>query len=233
MAPNGKNGNWEIANYPDIPNKRPLPDKLAKTLIRGYRACVTFTDAQIGKLLKALDDLGLADDTIVVLFGDHGWKLDEYSAWCKHTNFELDTHAPLIIAAPGKKAGAKTKALVEFVDIFPTLCQLASLPIPKSCEGTSMVPLLENPDTPWKKAAFSQFPRYHIMGYTMRYGRWRYTEWIDVKTGEVKARELYDHQKSPVASENLADNPEFAYLVKRLSKILDKGKGWKRLQKNR
>ena len=231
IAPNGKNGNWEISNYPGIPHTRPLPDELAKTLIRGYRACVTFTDAQIGKVIKALDRLELDRNTIIVLFGDHGWKLDEYSAWCKHTNFELDTHAPLIIAAPGKRAGAKTNALVEFVDIFPTLCQLTSLPIPKTCDGTSMTPILDNPGKKWKQAAFSQYPRWpNIMGYTIRSGKWRYTEWINKKTGEITARELYDHSKSPVAKENLADKPEHEKLVGKLSKILDKGQGWKKIR---
>ncbi len=233
MAPNGKNGNWELSNYPGIPDERPLPAHLAKTLIRGYRACTTFTDVQIGKVIAALDKLGLADNTVIVLFGDHGWKLDEYSAWCKHTNFELDAHAPLIVIDPRlkNKAGERIKSLVEFVDIFPTLCDLCDLPIPKSCEGTSFTPLLNNPNLPWKEAAFSQFPRWpHFMGYTIRSGKWRYTEWIDKPTGQIKARELYDHSKSPIATVNLANNPEYAPIVDKLSKLIDKGQGWREIR---
>ena len=115
----------------------------------GYYAAVSFTDANVGKLLDELERLDLADNTIVVLWGDHGWKLGEHDGWCKHTNFENDTHAPLIVRAPGQKApGGKTRALVEFVDIYPTLCDLAGLAKPDHLEGTSVAPLLDDPQLP-------------------------------------------------------------------------------------
>jgi arylsulfatase A-like enzyme len=231
VAANGLKKTWELSNYDALPGKWPLPDDYARTLIRGYYACVTYTDAQIGKVVAELDKLGLSDNTIIVLWGDHGWKLDEYSSWCKHTNFEIDTHAPLMLAAPGHKKNQRSKALVEFVDIFPTLCELCDLDTTQSCEGSSFVPLLDNPGLKWKTAAFSQFPRYkNLMGYTMRYGRWRYTEWIDQSTKVIKHRELYDHATSRIASVNQAGNPEYAELVAKLSSIMDKGQGWKKIK---
>ena len=217
--------NWgELRQYVGIPKTGPVSDDLARKLIHGYYACVSYTDAQIGKLLAALDRLGLRDNTIVILWGDHGWKLCEYNSWCKHTNFELDTNAPLIISVPWQRnKGRKTKALVEFVDMYPTLCELAGLPVPSHLEGTSFVPLLENPDRPWKSAAFSQYPRGRIMGYTMRTDRWRYTEWIDRKTKKAVARELYDHRSDPDETTNLAVKREFAETVRQLSAKLHAG----------
>ena len=119
--------------------------------------------------LAELDRLGLTENTIVVLWGDHGWKLGEHASWCKHSNMENDTNAPLILAAPGFKAnGQATTALVEFVDIYPTLCELAGLSLPQGLEGTSVAPLLQDPARLWKTAAFSQYPRQKdVMGYSM------------------------------------------------------------------
>ena len=118
----------ELRGYIGMPKKGPVPDDLARKLIHGYYACVSYTDALIGRVLDELDRLGLRENTIVVLWGDHGWKLGEHGMWCKHTNFELDTHVPLLISAPGMKArGGRTRALTEFVDIYPTLCDLAGV----------------------------------------------------------------------------------------------------------
>src|SRR5262245_10658414 len=133
---------------------------MARKLVHAYRAATSFTDANIGRVLAELDRLGLRDNTIVVLWGDHGWKLGEHASWCKHSNMENDTNAPLILAAPGAKAaGQSTSALVEFVDIYPTLCDLAGLSLPTHLQGVSMRLLLDNPDRSWKSAAFSQYPR--------------------------------------------------------------------------
>jgi len=192
---------------------------------------VSFLDAQVGRLVEELDHLGLRENTIVILWGDHGWKLGDYGAWCKHTNFELDTHVPMILSVPGQQhAGSSTSALVEFVDIYPTLAEACGLEVPAQCEGKSMMPLLDNPQRRWKAAAFSQYPRGGIMGYTMRTERWRYTEWISRETGEVTARELYDHLTSDVPSANLADLPEQAARVRELSAMLDKGRGWRKVR---
>ncbi len=222
----------EMRGYTDIPDKaKRLSDGQSVRLIHGYYACVSYVDAQIGRVVDALDRLGLAGSTAIILWGDHGWKLSEYGAWCKHTNFELDTHVPMILCAPGHRKGQRSKAAVEFVDIFPTLAALCGLPVPAACEGTSMVPLLEDPGRAWKAAAFSQYPRGKLMGYSIRSDRWRYTEWIDRKSGKVAYRELYDHATGPVAGRNLADAPEHAITVKRLSGILDGGKGWRKCRK--
>jgi arylsulfatase A-like enzyme len=144
--------------------------------------------------------------------------------WCKHTNFELDTHAPLLISAPDMKAkGQRTHALTEFVDIYPTLCDLAGLEKPKHLEGRSAAPLLDNPKKPWKEAAYSQYPRGKVMGYSVRTDGYRYTEWRIVGQKEVKSRELYDHKKDPAENVNVADAPENQRVVKKHSELLKKG----------
>ena len=177
-------------------------------------------------MIDELDRLGLRDNTAIVLWGDHGWKLGEHGLWTKHTNFELDTHVPMIFSAPSIKAiGKRTSALTEFVDIYPTLCEMAGLDLPKHLEGTSVAPLLNNPELPWKTAAFSQYPRWNAMGNAMRTERYRYIEWVDPKTKEIKARELYDHQVDPSENNNIAGESENAKIVKKLHKQMKTG--WK------
>lgn len=216
--------NWgELRNYVGIPKDGPLSDDLARTLIHAYFACVSYTDAQIGRLLDELDRLDLRRNTVVILWGDHGWKLGEHSMWCKHTNFELDTHVPMIVSAPNRKRSIRTRALTEFVDIYPSLCDLAGLTVPAHCEGTSFAPLLDKPDRPWKAAAFSQYPRGKVMGYTMRTDRWRYTEWQERSTGEVMARELYDQNTDPQENKNIAAAEEMKPIVAQLSAKLKAG----------
>ena len=224
-APSYAMTNWgELRNYYGIPKKGPCSDELARQLIHGYYACVTYIDALIGRLLDELDRLKLSDNTVIILWGDHGWKLGEHAGWCKHTNFELDTHVPMILSVPGMKtAGQRTWALTEYVDIYPTLCQACGLSLPAHLEGLSMMPLVENPDRPWKRAAFSQYPRGKVMGYTMRTKRFRYTEWRDRKTSKVMARELYDHEKDPQENVNTVDVPEYERDVRRLARMLDQG----------
>ncbi|MEI7906159.1 MAG: sulfatase/phosphatase domain-containing protein, partial [Bacteroidota bacterium] len=161
--------------------------------------------------------LDLRKDTIVIIWGDHGWKLGEYSDWCKHTNFELDTHVPMIISDPDYPKGKRVNALTEFVDIYPTLSELCGLPVAKDLEGTSVVPLMNDPKKPWKKAAFSQYPRgKKIMGYSIRTDQYRYTEWIDVKTREVGDKELYDLTNDPLCKESIVFKPENKELVEKL-----------------
>ncbi len=224
-APTYAPTNWgELRSYHGIPKTGPCSDELARKLIRGYYACVTYIDVQIGRLLDELDRLKLRENTVIILWGDHGWKLGEHSMWCKHTNFELDTHVPMILSVPGMKtAGRHTKALTEYVDIYPTLSELCGLSVPKHLEGISMVPLLNKPDRPWKKAAFSQYPRGKVMGYSMCTERFRYTQWQDRKTGKVMARELYDHKIDPQENVNAAAQPEYAKDVNRLSQMLKRG----------
>ena len=214
----------EMRKYSDIPDVGPCDEAKTIELIHGYYACVSFTDAQVGKLLQELEDLGLRKDTIVILWGDHGWKLGEYSMWAKHTNFELDTHAPMIISDPDYPKAIRTDALTEFVDIYPTLAELCGLPIPDGLEGVSVVPLLEEPKKKWKSAAFSQYPRpKNIMGYSIRTDQYRYTEWIDRRTNEVKERELYDLKNDPICKESIVFKPEYKELVSNLHEQLNAG----------
>jgi arylsulfatase A-like enzyme len=215
----------ELRAYYGMPKTGPLADDQARELIHGYLACVSYTDAQIGRVLDELDRLGLRDNTVIVLWGDHGWKLGEHGMWCKHTNYELDANAPLIVSAPGQKAaGKKSPGLTEFVDIYPTLCEWCGLALPDHLEGTSFAPLLDDPGKPWKKAAFSQYPRGKVMGYTMRTDRYRFTRWQN-PDGSALAAELYDHQQDAKENANLAGLPENAKLVEELTAQLKAG--WK------
>jgi len=219
----------EIRAYSGIPPKGDMPEDLARKLRHAYYAGVSYTDAQIGRVMAELKTLGLDKNTIVVLWGDHGWNLGEHSLWGKHTNVENDVNAPLIISAPGQKAaGQSTPALAEFVDIYPTLCDLAGVPLPAHLEGVSLKPLMDNPALPWKTAAFSQYPRKSdgqaLMGYTMRTDRYRFTVWVDRDDHtKVDAIELYDHQTDPQENTNVAKDPANAELVKSLMKQWEGG----------
>ena len=217
-------GFGELRGYFGIPKDGDIPDDLARTLIHGYCACVSYMDAQLGKVIDAVKCLGLWDNTVIMFWGDHGWKLGEHNSWSKHTNFEIDSRAPLMARVPGmSSAGTTTDALVEFVDMYPTLCELCGLDIPDHCEGTSFAPLLDQPDRPWKQAAFSQYPRQgNVMGYAMRTDRYRYIEWQDRTTGECQARELYDHASDAQENTNLAESAD-ADLLKQLSAQLRAG----------
>ena len=209
----------ELRNYVGMPASGPIPDHLARTLKHGYYAAVSYMDAQIGKVLDELDRQGLRQNTIIVLWGDHGWKLGEHGEWCKHSNVENDTNAPLLLSMPGmKNAGKHSRALVEFVDIYPTLSELAGLPLPAHLEGTSFKALLEDPERPWKRAAFSQYPRdKQLMGYSMRTDRYRFTVWVGRDDhSRVDAIELYDHRTDPRENINIAQSPAGKELVDRL-----------------
>ncbi len=203
--PYAMHNNSELSHYVDLIDM-PKPwdtDELAadkaRRLVHGYHACVSYIDAQIGRLLKALDDEGLRENTIVVLWSDHGWKLGEYRGWGKMTNYEIDARVPLIISAPGlNNDGQCTESLVELLDLFPTLCDLAGVEIPGFVEGKSVVPILRDPDATVHSSVLSQYYRRYedteYMGYSMRTDRYRYIEWRDFATGELKDQELYDHQ---------------------------------------
>lgn len=218
----------ELRQYAGIPTQELLSKELSVQLIHGYRACVSYTDAQIGRLLTELKRTGLDKNTIVILWGDHGWKLADYGMWAKHTNFEMDTRAPLIVRVPGMKTpGKRTDALVEFVDIYPSLCALAGLPVPAGLPGRNFAPLLDDPRREWKQAAFSQYPRGDMMGYTMRTDRYRFTKWRKKKQpGEVVAYELYDLKTDPNGLVNIANELTSESIVRELSKVMaDSGIG--------
>ncbi len=221
----------EVRGYNDIPKEGPLPDELVRKLRHAYYACVSYMDAQVGRLLDALDAHNLTDRTVIVLWGDHGYHLGEKALWCKTTNYELDTRAPLILSVPGQAhVGERTRALVEFVDIYPTLAAACGLPVPERCEGLSLLPLLDDPARPWKKAAFSQFPRPwtykgqpEVMGYTIRTADYRYTEWLDFTTRATLARELYDHTRDTAEVRNVAEQADYADVAAAHHAILHAG----------
>jgi arylsulfatase A-like enzyme len=207
-----------------------LPEEKQRELIHGYYACVSYTDAQIGKLLASLKANGLDKNTIIVLWGDHGWHLGDHSLWCKHSNFEQATKVPLIIKAPGITKGKKFTGLTEFVDIFPTVCQLAGLPVNSQLDGKSLLPVLKNNSIKGKEHAISQYPRgagdgpKEIMGYSIRNKRYRFTEWIKGFTTNkvfdeknVVAVELYDYNEDPDETKNMANEPEMALVIKEMS----------------
>ena len=158
-AATGLHASFELRTRHGIPKKGPIGDDLARTLLHGYYACVSYVDGQIGLMLDALDEAGIRENTVIVVWGDHGWHLGDMGIWGKATNYEIATRVPLIVWTPKMKArGQSTNALVELVDIYPTLCDLAELPKPKSLAGKSFVPLLDAPSKKWKKYAVSQFP---------------------------------------------------------------------------
>lgn len=216
----------ELKSYTDIPQFDSYSEKeldhlsvdKQKELIHGYYAAVSYTDAQILQLLNELDRLDIRKNTIIVLWGDHGWHLGDHGLWNKHTNFEQATHTLLMMSVPGKKQGIKPVAMCEFVDIFPTLCDLTNLPIPHYLDGTTLVPAINNPAAEIKEYAFSQYPRENDkMGYSIRTKRFRYTEWLsnNFRTNLpydqkfVIAREMYDYEKDPLETENILDKPEY------------------------
>lgn len=208
----------ELRRYHGIPPQGPVSEDTALQLIRGYRASVSFIDAQIGRLLDALERHGLCDRTIIVLWGDHGWQLGEHGFWCKHTNFEVAVRAPLLIAVPGIEGGRVTRRLTEFIDIFPTLCELAGLPLPEHVQGRSLVPLLHDGDAEHKEAVFTR----HGGGDAVRTERYRYME---MRTrggrGELRGAGLFDLEHDPDENQNVAEDPAYAETRDRLQAMLD------------
>jgi iduronate 2-sulfatase len=207
-------------------------DAARRKTVADYYACISFVDAQIGLLMGALDRLKLWDNTIVVLIGDHGWLHGEHGGEGKQSLFEPSARAPLIVVAPGRKVGAASTRLVEFVDIFPSLAELCGFSdIPKNLEGTSFVPLLDDPMHEWKKAAFTvtarsdtgrakrnRDPKTDVLARSVRTERYVFNDW-----GDGKSFELYDHQSDPGEYVNRAADPNYASLVKEMSALLKAG----------
>lgn len=225
------------------PSVSQVDEATARRLKHGYYASVSYVDACFDRLMKGLDELDLADDTIVVIWGDHGWKLGEHGSWCKQTNYDLDVRVPLMIRTPERhSAGARCDRLVELVDLYPTLCDLVGIEIPDRMEGASLKPLLSDPNHSWKAAAFSQFHRNprvtpdkgRYMGYSMVTERhhlveWRHWDHEAGQAGERAAVELYDLQVDPRENNNIADRRDAEPVVNRL---LDKlKKDWPRKQR--
>ena len=215
----------EIAAFKPVPSNGEIDEELTRKLIHGYYASTSYVDAQIGKVTRALEELDLAKDTIVVLWGDHGWHLGDLSIWTKHTNFEQANRIPIIIVAPGLvRPGSVTSQLAETVDVFPTLSELAGLPAPRGpqpIDGVSLVPVLKNPNARVRNHAYHAYPRGGKLGRAIRTQRYRLVEWK--KHSDPGARvdyELYDYKTDPWETQNqYADRPKIA---KRLKTILSK-----------
>jgi iduronate 2-sulfatase len=237
----------EIRAYTDIPPLLSftdqkdfgltLPIEKQQELIHGYYAAVSYTDAQVGKILDKLDALGLTKNTIIILWGDHGWHLGDHNLWCKHTNFEQATRTPMLIASPGI-APSVTNAQTEFVDIFPTLCDLAGVTIPETLDGKSLKPLMTKKVKSVKEYSISQYPRSgnnseterqgyassKVMGYSLRDKRYRYTIWMNNNFRSTQAfnpefivgTELYDYEKDPNETNNVVDEKEYKAVAKDL-----------------
>jgi iduronate 2-sulfatase len=214
-----------IANIPPIalttkPLNYGVDEEKLRRFKRAYFASISFVDAQVGKVLEALERLNLADNTIVVLFGDHGWSLGEHGQWQKQLLFEEVARVPLIIALPKTSITGVSPRPVELVDLYPTLAEYCGLKPPENLEGKSLRPLLENPKAHWLAPAITQQTRNEagkmLMGYSVRTERWRYTEW----DGGAQGAELYDQMVDPHEWQNLAKDPKMAKTIADLKKLL-------------
>lgn len=222
----------ELISFSDIDNVV-LPEDKQRELIHGYYACISYTDAQIGKVIDALKKKGMLENTIIVLWGDHGWHLGDHGLWNKHTNFEHATHVPMIIIDPSSKH-REVNHPVEFLDIYPTLCELNGLPVPSHTDGQSLASVIkgEKKEATLKPYAASQYPRVNKMGYSIRDGRYRYTVWVDWKNKttnpeKIYAEELYDYEKDPDETVNLVSDRKY-------SKALQQMRGyWEDYKKDR
>jgi iduronate 2-sulfatase len=233
------NNSGELRSYSDIPAVGPVTPETARHLVHGYHASVAFVDAQVGIVLDELDRLKLRDNTIVVFWGDHGWHLGDHGLWAKHTNFEQAAQCPLIISAPGRATGRSTDALVEVVDLFPTLCELAGFRAPAGLDGASITSLFDPSGKPVHEAVFHCYPRtvkadaldpdavppgaephVGLLGRAVRDARYRYVEWRAFKAKALAGVELYDYTSDPEETRNLANDPAQADTVKRLAALL-------------
>lgn len=227
----------ELGGYRGVPKDEQVGPEMTRRLRHGYYACVSYVDAQVGKLLAALARLGLDRRTIVVLWGDHGFSLGENGRWCKGTNFERDTRVPLLIRAPGMaRPGVATGALVELVDLYPTLVELVGFTPPENLDGRSLMPILKDPRAPGREVVLSQFNRPwdarvpESMGYSIRTATHRYTRWINWSTRATLAEELYDYTAANstrsqgadwIEKANVVEDPSRSTLRDQLGKLMD------------
>ncbi|MFT4523103.1 MAG: iduronate 2-sulfatase [Bacteroidia bacterium] len=233
------NSMYELRGYNGFSNlKHPsvnvMNEDTARILKQGYYASVSYVDALFGQIIQHLKDLNIYNNTIIVLWGDHGWKLGEHNGWCKQSNYNIDIHVPMIICSPNQlNKGKQSFGITELIDMYPSLCELAGIDAPNYLQGTSFVPLIAQPDRSWKKAAYSQFHRRpkvspdgkRYMGYSIKTKQYHYVEWyywnneLNEK-GNYVTNELYDCLRDPDENLNLAGNIANQETVKKLSKEL-------------
>ena len=216
-VPNRARHLWgELRYYKDIPKKGQVSNEMAKKLIHGYYASVSYVDAQVGKLIKGLDDLGMRENTTIILVGDHGWSLMEHGLWVKHSNFEVALQVPLIISDSDIQKNKKTNSIAELVDLYPSICDLANISKPDHLEGNSLTNALQNPSKIFKNKAYARYQK----GETLIADNFFYTEWqINDKT---IAKMLYDHNTDPDENRNLAVEDQYKIVMDSLSNILNK-----------
>lgn len=218
----------ELRGYTAIPAQGEIPSALQQQLRQGYYASISYVDAQVGLVLRELKRLGLVDKTVVVVVSDHGFHLGEQGLWTKTSNYELDVRVPLIVSVPRQKAvGQRTDALVELIDLFPTLTDVCALTPPRQTQGQSFKKLLDQPRREHRSIAISQFPRPwpyknapQLMGYSVRTKRYRYTEWRGWEDGRVQASELYDLGSDPIERTNVSHQAAFAQTQQQLARAL-------------
>lgn len=224
----------EGRTYHYVPDEGPIPEDVQRSLLHGYAACVSYVDAQIGKLLRALEEENLLDRTVICVWGDHGFHLGDKQIWGKHTNFEEANHSPLLMASPSIPGGrVEGTFLTEFIDVFPTLCELAGLEPPPGLEGKSLAGLMRGERLPVNRPAVSQYMRNideeRFMGWSVRGPRYRYTEWRRISSdggnfshsGDVVGQELYDYVRDPGETRNHAGDPEYGPVLAGMMRQFD------------
>ena len=209
-------------SIPDAYNFKTFTDKDRREFKRAYHACTTFVDAQVGKLLDTMDRLQLWENTVVVLLGDHGYHLGEHGWWNKVTVFDIGARVPLVMWVPESDGmAAETEAVVELLDLYPTLIDFCTLEAPHKLQGESLRPIVDDPSTRWQNAAYTQVTRGHVgMGYSVRQGAWRLTQWGADGSGGL---ELYQVTEDREGYYNRADDPEHAVMRDRLHGLLKQG----------
>jgi len=238
------NSMYELRGYDGFskikhPSENVMAEDTARILKQGYYASVSYVDTQFGKIIQHLKELDIYDNTIIIIWGDHGWKLGEHNGWCKQTNYNIDIHVPMIICSPNQpNKGKQTFELTELVDIYPSLCELAGITPPTYLQGTSFVPLIKEPNRSWKKAAFSQFHRRpkvtpdggRYMGYSIRTKDYHYVEWYEwdeniKEKGKYVVNELYDINNDPEENNNISNYSANKEIIEQLA--LQLSGGWK------
>ncbi|GIX03990.1 MAG: iduronate-2-sulfatase [Planctomycetaceae bacterium] len=216
----------ELRQYRDIPESGPIPESLQRMLIHGYYAAVSYVDAQFGKILQALEQHHLLEETLLVVWGDHGWHLGDHGIWCKHTNYEQATRIPLIVSGPGVAVGKTASTFVETVDIYPTLCEWLGLPVPNTLDGRSFAHVLRHPELPHRDHVIHVYPRQvagrgTVLGRAVRTDQYRLVEWKSLTQEDDHPEwELYDYVRDPLETRNLAH--DHGALLSELRALLDR-----------